>query len=871
MSTQLPPPTPARRVMRLLWQTARRRAAGRELRQRELMGRRRKEGADSGLGGLMRFFMVLIVCFIHGILGWNMIQATRDAVTSSNPEAVGHIILSSEDQAVLNDAMARQTDLNQRKQALAASTHTTMADRQEVIEAEKRRDYALSQLANRSQPPGKSDSKARQAHRAEVERRFRSEGSAAFVVVDRSLGNLFAQSSRQAAVPTAVLGLFLGWWLTMLVCQGEGLELDVQRRRHPMWEWLLSHPIRPVHAFYTELLAPCMANPIYFTAPIFFWSAFRLLPFNGPVWPAALLVGLPLAVATSAVGKSLETVALLRLGVRTRGAVLGLVSWFGYIAMILPFFLLQFDGFGRLLGGLLGSVSGWFPVWPVRALLFGWGDAPSLTQVTVSWWLFSSAMALGAIGLTQRATVHGLQAPTSGTGPASSRLLAVRSRFGKNPLQRKELLWLWRDKGAIVQVLLVPLTIAATQAFHFRNLYRLADNSWSLLSGVAIICGTYLLLVLGPRSLASEGGALWLSLTWPRGLEDLLKAKARLWSRIANGVVGCILAVSCLFFPADLWKIALVGAGWLIFSRTLALKAVALVSAPSSSGEAEPPNRARYWIALIGTLAFGTGVMLHAWHVAIMGIVFSSLVAVAMWQGLRARLPYLFDPWSEKSVPAPSLLHATVGIALMVEGVGIAVALASAFGNPSTLWLVRSVVYGVVGSIACIVMLGFLKERNVDFGDIVRWPVDGVRFPMRRGLVLAVMLGGATAVLAIVYMLGLRLIPAANEALDEAARFATQYAGQKFWFALLAVGMAPLTEEYFFRGLLYRSLDRELGDWRAMVLSAAFFAIFHSPLAWVPVAALGVVNAWLFKKTRHLLPCVICHATYNAVVIFLPG
>ena len=72
-----------------------------------------------------------------------------------------------------------------------------------------------------------------------------------------------------------------------------------------------------------------------------------------------------------------------------------------------------------------------------------------------------------------------------------------------------------RDRGAIVQVLLVPLTIAAAQAFNFRGLYRMASNSWSMLGGVAIICGTYLLLVLGPRSLASEGGALWLVATEP--------------------------------------------------------------------------------------------------------------------------------------------------------------------------------------------------------------------------------------------------------------------------------------------------------------------------------------------------------------------
>lgn len=868
--TTLPPPTPAKQVVRLLWRAARRRAAGRDRRQSELMGRR-KTGGGSGFGGLGRIAMVLFVCFLHGALGWNMIKAVRDISASSVREETGRIVLTGQSRRNLDAAVARQSELDERKQALARSDRPTMADRQKIVAAEKARDAALVRLAGNSRPPGKSSDRTRQAHRAEVERRFRAEGAQAFVFVDHSLGTLLARTSAEPAVVAAVLSLFLGWWLAMLVCQGEGLELDVQRRRHPMWEWLLSHPIRPAHAFYTELLAPCMANPIYFSAPVFLWITFDRLEIAGPVWLAAIVAGLPIALATSALGKALETVALLRLPVRSRGAMLGLVSWFGYVAMILPFFLMQFDGLGRLLGGLFRHYAAWFPVWPARALLHGWEATPNLTQVTVAWLALAAVMALIAIGLTQRATSQGLQAPSSGTGPTNALLLAARSRFGKNPLHRKELLWLLRDRGAIVQVLLVPLTIATVQAFNFRGLYRMAENSWTLLSGVAIICGTYLLLVLGPRSLASEGSALWLSLTWPRGLEDLLRAKARLWSRIANGVVGVILAIAALLFPSDWWKIALVGAGWLVFSRTLALKAVALVTVPSSSGEPEPPNRARHLIALIGTLAFGSGVMMQAWHVAIMGVVFSSLVAVAMWQGLRARLPYLFDPWSEKSVPAPTLLHATVGIALMGEVVGLATGLASALGNPATLWLMRALVYGVVGTIACLVMQSFLSERNVHWRDVVEWPAHGMRLPLGQGVTLGALLGGVTALGALGYSVALQWIPAAEEALRESAKFALQFEGQRFWFALLAVVFAPMAEEYFFRGLLYRTLDRELGDWRAMILSAAFFAILHPPLAWVPVACLGMLNAWLFKKTRHLLPCVICHAVYNAGVIFLPG
>jgi membrane protease YdiL (CAAX protease family) len=86
-------------------------------------------------------------------------------------------------------------------------------------------------------------------------------------------------------------------------------------------------------------------------------------------------------------------------------------------------------------------------------------------------------------------------------------------------------------------------------------------------------------------------------------------------------------------------------------------------------------------------------------------------------------------------------------------------------------------------------------------------------------------------------------------------------------YAIAAVGFAPFAEEYLFRGLLFRALDREWGGWHAVLGSAAFFAIYHQPLSWLPVGLLGVANALLFKKTGRLAPAVVLHMVYNAVVL----
>ncbi|HEY4245924.1 MAG TPA: CPBP family intramembrane glutamic endopeptidase [Lacunisphaera sp.] len=864
MAGDLPPPTPVWTVIRLLWTASRRRATGRAKRQKEIMGRRRQKSGSDGIASLSWLIALLLVCFVHISLGW---FAGNFARTSAEIEVErsGRIPLSSSEWHRLEELTSRQGDVLLGRGELAA--RPKFEEKKRARNAEKARDEAMTRLVNATEPAGRHPAVTAAEHRAAVERQFFQHGEAGFARLNDSLAGQLANSREHPMVIIPVLSFLLLCWVGMLICQGEGLELDVQRRRYPMWEWLLSHPVRPAHAFYVELLTPLMANPVYLAAPLFLWVLLGPVFGAGLGLLAALLIGLPIAVVSSSVNKAIETTALLRISVRSRGALLGVVSWFGYVAMLLPLLILQSDAISRPLGQLGAWFAPWFPAWPVRTLVLGWAGPPNLAEVVASWWVVIVGLGTLALVVTHRATAHGLQAPTDGTGPAGASLLSVRSRLGANPLRRKELLWLLRDKGAVVQVFLVPLTIAATQMFNFRGLYRMTSGSWTSLCGLGIICGTYFLLVLGPRSLASEGAALWLSLTWPRGLEDLLKAKARLWSRVANFVVGGVLAVTCLLYPSEWWKIALVGCGWLVFSSTLALKAVSLVTAPSSSGEPEPPNRAAQWIAMIGTLAFGTGVVTGLWHIAILGIVFSSLIAVAMWQGLRTRLPFLFDRWSEPPIPAPSLLHATVGIALQVEFIGVTVAIASTVGGPSSLWLARAVGYGLAGAVGCVIMHQFLSARGVSLGDIVRWPGQTPRYNLPASLALGAVTGVALAVLAAGYLALLHLIPAMRESLDEATRIAATYQGQQFWIFLLAVVFAPVAEEYFFRGLLFRALDRELGDWRALVLSAAVFAIFHPPMAWVPVACLGLCTAWLFRRTRHLLPSVICHVSYNAMIL----
>src|SRR4051794_37152045 len=106
-----------------------------------------------------------------------------------------------------------------------------------------------------------------------------------------------ANLPRQATLPDIVAFILVAWWCLMMICQGEEPQLDTQRPRNPVWEWLFSHPASSAAIFFAEMIAPIAVNPVYLTAPLFPGVLYGI----AYGWPAgiaaALLVGVPVAVA----------------------------------------------------------------------------------------------------------------------------------------------------------------------------------------------------------------------------------------------------------------------------------------------------------------------------------------------------------------------------------------------------------------------------------------------------------------------------------------------------------------------------------------------------------------------------------------------
>ena len=88
-------------------------------------------------------------------------------------------------------------------------------------------------------------------------------------------------------------------------------------------------------------------------------------------------------------------------------------------------------------------------------------------------------------------------------------------------------------------------------------------------------------------------------------------------------------------------------------------------------------------------------------------------------------------------------------------------------------------------------------------------------------------------------------------------------------FGVLTCVIAPLTEEFVFRGFLFRVLWERTNVIFATVASGALFGMVHKPGAdWISVLVLGALGAILclvFVRTVSLVPCIMLHAFHNSI------
>ena len=96
----------------------------------------------------------------------------------------------------------------------------------------------------------------------------------------------------------------------------------------------------------------------------------------------------------------------------------------------------------------------------------------------------------------------------------------------------------------------------------------------------------------------------------------------------------------------------------------------------------------------------------------------------------------------------------------------------------------------------------------------------------------------------------------------------TQSLNEVFNIACYALVVAPVLEEFLFRGILFRAMKRPFGVGPALIISGILFGFVHqNVLSFVPLTFLGIILALSYERTGDLRTCILIHAGFNGFMV----
>ena len=89
-------------------------------------------------------------------------------------------------------------------------------------------------------------------------------------------------------------------------------------------------------------------------------------------------------------------------------------------------------------------------------------------------------------------------------------------------------------------------------------------------------------------------------------------------------------------------------------------------------------------------------------------------------------------------------------------------------------------------------------------------------------------------------------------------------------FSLAAIVVAPVAEEFFFRGFFYRALRNRLRVWSACLITSVVFASLHlqylgEPLVFLIIGVFAVGCCLVYEATGNLFTVIAIHAIFNTL------
>jgi ABC-2 type transport system permease protein len=689
-------------------------------------------------------------------------------------------------------------------------------------------------------------------------------GILAFVYLGASVGPR-GSSDTAVSVSTGSYGAFQ---LTFLLA---GLFFTALAVR-PSWVdrglgLFIALPLPP-RSLAAHLILSSAASRIFWMAPL--WALLLGISqrsgsdrFPGALGAAAAAAVLHLILNAFAVAVGLT----LRRHLRGRqGGVVAAVS--GVLALVA--FLCAFAPAVASNLPLRSVLTSW--VWgvptPVVLIIGTWGP-DGLTAA--GWGLLAaeiSFLLVVATALSSRQLRHGvLSRPDSETRVQAAALGAYQPEHRRlGPLAHKELLTLSRDYGRLATSVLMPLMVpvSMTVMLIVVEKERLTASTTApclLALGTAFV----VLLSRGTNAVAADRPTLWMFLSLPISMTRYLLLKAVSAGALAFGS-ALVVAATFIQYSSGSWLGLATAALWAGVGVVLMAPmtvSVAVLSFDKDTGRPHPARLYAYgWLQLICMvfLAFAAGWGTRVSNPVVLATMW--LAGLAFWQRATHRLPWLLDTEDPPSRRRDlSLKHGFVVLILVVLGQR---------GVSLLPWIQRD--QGTLAVIAVLLWVGvgvllahlILRLRRVGpLPRVGRLSLSDVLFTLLLAMAIAVLGWTISWLLARTGGALVPYWPARSGPVDLGSL------PLAITFVLVTVVVAPIAEEYLYRGLIFGGLRRSFGRPFSVIVSATIFSTQHPIDSQLPVWVVGCAYAMVVKRDGSLARPMLMHMAYNATILLL--
>ncbi|MBD2354333.1 CPBP family intramembrane metalloprotease [Tolypothrix sp. FACHB-123] len=179
------------------------------------------------------------------------------------------------------------------------------------------------------------------------------------------------------------------------------------------------------------------------------------------------------------------------------------------------------------------------------------------------------------------------------------------------------------------------------------------------------------------------------------------------------------------------------------------------------------------------------------------------------------------------------------------------------------------VLYILIFGFLCLWEIADFNRFGIRLQYVVgRVPKKHKWLPMA-GLVLLIILFSLSAYLVSFYLLSLAAPSFVENVMRQLANSPSPRNTESPFYNLLAaivyIVIAPITEEFLFRGIILQRWASKWGITTALIISGVMFGMLHANV--LGLSLFGIIMGVLYIKTRTLIVPIACHAFNNSLAV----